>query len=269
MQDAAPDFRISTVADPHSILDDVARLSLRSGYFPSEFERLTRPDSRTNLFTVAWRAVLATSTWIVATNALSGQMIGYMSIKINAGPAAVLVATIGWMCTDPAWAERRLEAALIEYAATSLAPQCHQLHYDAEIDMALWRRLRKYGFGMLRAQTALYLPNLNAYVDTVQMYKRLVASGTVERMRAHGVAVSFIEHLADTSDPASQRCAEHDRRATEAEAFIDDGIIDAHDFLDRFPEHLNCDSSVRTIRMSRPLHPGAVVIPCVRRPVLD
>lgn len=269
MQDAAPDFRISTAVNPYSIIDDVARLSLRCNYFPREFECLTRPDSRTNLFTAAWRASLAASLWIVATHALSGQLIGYMSVNISAGGAAVLIATIGWMCTDPSWTERRLEAALIEYAAASLAPRCHQLHYDAEIDMDLWRRLRKYGFGLLRAQTVLYLPNLNTYVDGVQLYKRLAASGIIERMRAHGTPLAGIEHLADTSDPASQKCAEQDRRAREAEAFIDDGIIDAHDFLDRFPDQLNCESSVRTIRMSRPLHPGAIVIPCVRRPVLD
>jgi hypothetical protein len=269
MQDAVPDFRISTVADPHSILDDVARLSLRCNYFPGEFERLTRPDSHTNPITVAWRARLAVSTWIVATNALSGQLIGYMSIKIGAGASRICVAAIGWMCTDPAWAERQLEAALIEYAATSVAPSCHELHYDAEIDMVLWRRLRKYGFGMQRAQTVVYAPKLNAYVDAALMYKRFVDSGIVEQMRALGLPVSHIEALVDTSDPVSQKHIEYDRRASAAEALIDDGITDAHEFLARFPDYLTHGGAVRTIIMVRQLHQGAIMIPCVQTPNLD
>lgn len=231
---------VTPVDNPGTVMGDIVEFARRHKYFVRDFSAYYSYLKNKTLLAFFYATWIKNHTWAVATR--GGRMVGFMSVE-HPPRGAMTAYTITWLCADPACAGA--ETALLDHAH-AMAAGCIELHFDAELDMALLRRLRMHGYGMMRPRCLCATPDPTKMLDV----------GAFARM-----ATEWGVTLAPDDAPKDEEELRFEAellRADAAEAAIDSGVTTMDEFCRQFPEYIGT-GLVKTVRMACVLDAGELL----------
>jgi hypothetical protein len=231
---------VTRVDQVGGVMGEIVEFARRHKYFVQQFSAYysyLKDKARLALFYATW---VKNHTWVVARS--GGRMVGFMSVE-HPPQGAKTAYTIAWLCADSACAGA--ETALLDHAH-AMAAGCIELHFDAELDMALLRRLRMHGYGMMRPRCLCPTPDPTKMLD-VGAFARMAAEWGVTL--PPGGMIKDEDELRFDAELA---------RADAAEAAIDSGVTTMDEFCRQFPEYIGT-GPVKTVRMACVLDAGELL----------
>lgn len=228
-----------------TVLDEIAALAVKHFYFPNQFRVLIEPPSRSMLGPVfgaqlaaRMRARMLKDTWTVMRNEQE-ELVGFAST--HELPRVVKTREIQWYFIVSEHAATS-DGVLLRHIEQHDCAGYADLVFNAELDVALWRRLRcqEFSTGVPRVLFSGQHPNL--VIDMAKMVDEFAAIGApiCPEAIAPDVAANFAS------------VAEYAKSVAAADEFIDSGAT-VGAFREKFPSMIQSHFGLETLPLVRPI----------------
>lgn len=237
---------ISTVSGEaaSTTLDEIAAFAIAQNYFATQFRVLIQPPSESILgeklgeqLRSKFRVHMLEYTWTVVRDD-DGALIGFAAT--NELPLMyVKTRNIAWFYAHPAH-KNWLEETMINHIEKHDAAEYGDITFEAELDIALWRRLRRLGFTtgiprmLLRDEC-----DPTKVVNMAQMFTLL---------KAH-----FHSEITLPADVDLDLLEKQKRMVAAADSFIDSESSTVAEFDKKFPSLIRKHHRVPTLSMTMPI----------------